>query len=636
MAETTVSRRAEGALDEELMNNALQQADPNILRLALMHATGDDSLADMRTERVSNGLFLSLTLGEEHHDEVRAKMRAFLESGAAPAEADRERVRALMGMANGAELSDEAFRFGSEELALDEFPRDIHWTSKPSASVLETLHVTIIGAGFSGIAVAVQLGRLGIPYTILERQDGVGGTWLFNRYPGCRVDVPSSSYQFKFEKKYPWESLYPPRAETLEYLSHVAAKHDVTSHCKFQTQVERAVWIEDDGVWELTVVDASGLRQTSRTNFVVCAAGLFSTPLEADFEGKEEFLGRIMHTTNWDDSFDYSGKRVAIIGNGSSGAQLAPSIIDAVESLSVFQRTPHWVTAVPGYLDKWSPEIRWLFDNVPYYWNWFSYTSFLAVLNVQDLQEYDPAWQESGGSINELNDSMRTMLLEYIESQVGERPDLMEKVVPKIAPLGRRFVVDMGWYDTLKRDNVELVTDSISHFDADGIITADGTSRHFDLVVLATGFQVSKYFFPIKFIGRDSMTLEELWEKDGARAFLSLTFPGMPNLFSMYGPSGQARTGGFPMWTEIWTRYILEGIVGLVEGGHSSLEVRREVFDDYNVSLDEAEKKVLWQREGKGSYYINEFGRNELNLPFRVQDAFLAMETINFDDYHVK
>jgi 4-hydroxyacetophenone monooxygenase len=627
---------ADGNFDEELAMRALEQADPNILRLSLMHATGDDSLADMRIERVESGLFPTWALGEEHHAEVKERMLEFLRSAGTPAVADSDRVRMLMSMANGAELTDEAFRFGFEELALEDFPRDVRWTSEPSAALLENLHVTIIGGGFSGIAVAVQLGRLGIPYTLVERQAGLGGTWMFNDYPGLRVDVPSSSYQFKFEKKYPWKSIFPRRAEILEYLEHVAAKHDVLSHCKFETEVEDAVWKEADSVWELTVADASGSHETLRTNYVVCAAGLFSTPLEAGFEGIDEFRGRVMHSTTWDNDYDYRGKKVAIIGSGSSGAQLAPTIVADVASLALFARTPHWVMPVPGYLDEWAAEIQWLFDNVPYYWNWFSYTSFLAVLNFQDLQEDDTAWQAAGGAINEANDKLRAMLLEYIQSHVGDRPDLIDRVVPSVAPLGRRFVVDMGWYDTIKRDDVELVSDRIARFDVDGIVTEDGRDRAFDLVVLATGFQVSKYFFPVKYVGRDGATLDQLWERDGARAYLSMTFPGLPNFFAMYGPNGQSRTGGFPMSTEIWTRYILEAIIGVTESGHSSLEVRRDVYDAYNESVDAANKTVIWEREGKGSYYINKFGRNELNHPFRVQDAFLSMESVDLGDYHVK
>jgi 4-hydroxyacetophenone monooxygenase len=636
MSETTSPHDVHGAGRDDLAYRAIQAADPNILRLALLHATGDESLAHMRTEMVASGLFPTQALGEEHHGEVRDKARAFLRSGAAPAAPGKERIREIMSVANGADLTDDEFRFGYEELALDEFPRDVSWTSKPSAAELDKIHVTVIGGGFSGLAMAVQLGRLGIPYTLVERQSGIGGVWLTNRYPGARVDVPSFNYQYKFEKNYPWKSLFPKRNETLEYLNHVAAKFGVLPNCSFNTQVERAEWVERDAQWEITVSDGTGEHRTSRTNFIICAAGLFSTPLEADFPGKSEFRGQVVHTTQWNESVDHRGKKVALIGNGSSGAQLAPSIVGEVESLTVFQRTPHWVMPMPGYLDQWSEESRWLFDNIPYYWNWFSYTAFLAILNLEVLQDYDPEWQKSGGAINELNDNLRTMLMEHIEAEVGDRPDLLERVIPQVAPLGRRFVVDMGWYDTLKRDNVRLVTDGISHFDADGVVTTDGTSHPADLVVLATGFQVSKYFFPITFIGRDSATLDELWDKDGARAFLSMTFPGMPNMFAMYGPSGQARTGGFPMWTEIWTRYILEGIVSLIESGQSSMEVRRDVFEAYNESVDEADTKVLWQKEGKGSYYLNAFGRNELNCPFHVQDAFLSMETMNLSDYHVK
>lgn len=630
------SQAADVAFDEEHAKRVLDQADPNILRLCLMHATGDDSLADMRIERVEAGLFPTWALGEEHHTEVKERMLDLLRSGAAPAVADIDRVRMLMSTANGAGLTDEAFRFGYEELALEEFPRDVNWTSEPSAAQLENLHVTVIGAGFSGIAVAVQLGRLGIPYTLIERNGGLGGTWWFNDYPGLRVDVPSSSYQYKFEKKYPWKSIFPPRAEILEYLEHVAAKHDVPSHCRFETEVQQAVWNEGDSVWELTVTDSSGKSETLRSNYVVCAAGLFSTALEADFEGKDEFRGKIVHTTTWDKSYDYRDKNVAIVGSGSSGAQLAPTIVDDVASLTLFARTPHWVVPVPGYLDEWSAEIQWLFDNVPYYWNWFSYTSFLAVLNFQDLQDDDKDWQAAGGAINEANDKMHAMLLEYIQSQVGDRPDLIDRVIPSVAPLGRRFVVDMGWYDTIKRDDVELVSDRITRFDTDGVVTEDGKCRSFDLIVLATGYQVSKYFFPIEFVGRDGATLDQLWERDGARAYLSLTFPGMPNLFAMYGPNGQSRTGGFPMSTEIWARYILEAIISVTESGNSSLEVRRDIYDRYNEEIDAANKRVIWEREGIGSYYVNKFGRNELNHPFPVQDAFLGMESANLDDYHVK
>jgi len=619
----------------DFVARAIDRADPNILRMALLQITGDESLARMKVQKTVNGIFNTDVLAPEHHEEVKQKTLAYLKNRASiePRVLSTKEVRSLMGIFVGKELTDKEFRFGYEELALEEFPREARWSNKPAKDVLDKFHVTIIGAGIAGLAMAIQLDRLGIRYSVFERQDGVGGTWRLNNYPQCRVDVPYSTYQYKFDKKYNWESLYPTHEESRKYLEYIAEKFAVRSKCRFGTSVTAATWDEAAKRWTVEVRGPDGVPETLQTNVVVSAAGVFSTPQLPDIEGIGSFQRPMFHTTNWDHDLDFSGKRVAVIGNGSSGAQVMPAIAPLAKSLTVFQRTPQWVMPLDNYQGKVSPESKWVMDNIPFYWNWHNYSAFRSMLHLQDLQEFDPQWQQQGGAINELNDKLRDSLVSLLKNRVGDGTELFHKLLPKTAPLGRRFVMDNGWYDALLKDNVDLVTEGIERFTTTGIITRDGRTREFDIVVLGSGFKTSTYFWPTQYRGRAGADLQDLWRQDGPRSYLGMTFPGFPNLFCMYGPNAQPRTVGFHSWSEAWTRYIAGAIVGMLESGHSAIEVRRDVYEEYNQSLDEAEKKLLWAQEGKGSYYVNEYGRSDLNVAFRVEDFYERLAHPDLGEY---
>ena len=633
---------ARGTVDAAFVQRAIDGADLNALRLAMLQLTGDDALAAMKVEMRPRrgGALASAAVADEAVPELKRKAFDLLVSGTLlepaqpPAPAT---LRQLMeNFSGGTAMGDEEFALSREELALDDFPRDVTWHRKPAQEALSKFHAVVIGSGLSGVSIGAQLGRLGLPYTIVERLDDVGGTWLRNTYPEVRVDTDCYNYQFKFEKKYPWKEYYPTQSEVLKYVRHIARKHDVVRHIRFRTEMECAVWNEDTSKWRLSLRNADGSVDLVEADFVISAAGLFGQESLPDIRGIDRFGGRILHTARWDNDYDIAGRNVALVGNGSSGVQLMPAVARRAKSLTVFQRTPQWIGPIENLRREFTAEDRWLIDTVPFYWNWCSYAAYRSFTYLQYLQEHDAAWKRAGGQVNEGNDKLRTFLVDYMKSKLGDRRDLLEKSIPPFPPLSRRLVVDNGWYEALLRDNVELVTEPIAEFVGDGIVDAAGVMRPFDLVILGTGYKVDRYLAPAHYVGRGGVTLEEAWSKDGPRSYLGMTMPGFPNFFMLYGPGSQARAGGLPSWIEIWTRYVADKIVRMIERGARSIDLRKEAFDVYNASVDERASALLWETDGKGSYYVTKEGRSIVNQPWRNYEYHAAIVKSGLEDYIVR
>lgn len=639
MATTTQSIDCSVQVDDDFIRRAIDLSNLNALRLALFQVTGDEELAQMsvRKQAIRGGALFGYVVSEDDHALLKDKAFEYLRNGrhSVPPPPSREQARRMMDLFSDEPVNDAEFGFGYEELAYEEFPRDVNWSAEPSPAVLAGYKVIVIGAGISGIAASIQLKRLGIPFCVLERQGDIGGTWLRNSYPEARVDTSSYLYQFKFEKNYPWPEFFSSRDETQKYLNHVATKHGVKDEMLFDREVIAARWDEPRALWVLTVRYADGAAEQMEANVVISGSGLFNQPNLPDIPGIGDFKGPMFHTAQWDHSVDYHGKKVALIGTGSTGTQLAPALARDCESLAIYQRTPNWLNAMENYRASVQNETRWLFDTMPYYWNWYCYAAFFTGQQLQGLQTYDAEWQAKGGGVNERNDIVRANLIDYINTKLGDRPDLVEKVMPKHAPLVRRLVVDNGFYDTLRLDHVELVTENIEKITPTGIRCADKIEREFDIIVLGAGFKVTEYLWPVKYVGRDGATLAESWAKDGARAYLGITMPGFPNMFIFYGPNGQPRSGGFYSWAEIWARYSVGSIVEMIEKGHRSMEVRRDVFDDYNARMDEAGKALIWEAEGH-SYYVNEHGRSAVNMPWTTTDYHAMVAKPDLGDYDVR
>ncbi|MFC4944292.1 flavin-containing monooxygenase [Pseudonocardia sp. GCM10023141] len=610
------------ASEQALIGAALETADINALRVALYQVTGNEELAAMRLQRreVRDGAAFVEVVAPADVPRVKALATEYLlrrRESPVPPPPDRTEQRRLVELLVGGPMLDAEFAMAVEELAMATHPHDAEWTTGRPSGKVDEFHVVVVGGGISGIAAAVQLKRLGVSFTVVEREPTVGGVWRRNTYPDARVDSPSVGYQFKFMQDFRWSEPYPSQGEILKYLDTVVERYDLAPHFRFGLEVTAARWDEECNTWEVSLADREGEQGSLVANVVITACGLFNMPKLPDVPGMDTFRGTILHSSAWPDSTVLQGKRVAVIGNGSTGVQLMPRVGEAAEFMAVFQRTPSWIVPVDSYKATTSPAEHWLLDALPYYWNWHVLSSFIADSRLfLGAQKYDRAWQADGGLISAANDKLRRYLTSYITSRMAPRPELVDKLVPTYAPLGRRVVADNGYYSTLLRDNVELVTEDIERFTPEGIVTVDGSERQFDIVVAATGYHVMRYLWPADYVGRDGQTLSETWRPQGPRAFVGMTVPGFPNLFMMGGPNGQPRAGNFHSWAETFARYIASAVVHMIENDVHSIEVRSDVFDDYNRRLDEAFTEIIWSTEAAGGYYKVEKGMGAVSMPW--------------------
>lgn len=603
------------------IERAVECADTNALRMALYQATRDPELAAITPTREFGPVSDVVTFTETDAALIRSKAVDYLLT--APDESslpipDKDEIIELLEMAEARELGPDDLIMRHHIPAFSDMPFQAQWSDQKT--VPAGYHVAIVGAGFAGVAMGVQLAQLGIPFTIYERRDEVGGVWSINTYPDVRVDTLSFTYEYAFEKKYPWTEYFARQSDVRGYIDHVARKYGVYERISFGRDVRAAHYDEMTHRWTLTVHGEDTVDDVE-ANVVVAASGVFATPRELAVDGVSEFTGQIVHTAEWSDDVDYTGKNVAIIGNGSTGVQLLSKVAESASSVTVYQRTPQWISPRANYGVPISDELQWLIREMPFYWNWNKYVAGLSTIDLRNVLQPDEEWIAAGGDVSERNDMLRGILTQYISSQVGGRQDLIDQLVPDYPPMTRRPVVDNNWYGSLTRENVELVSTPIDRMTDAAIVTADGEARDVDLVIAAVGFQTEKYIWPTQYHGVGGVTLEDVWTAQGAQAHLGMTVPGFPNMFMLYGPNSQpvASGSGLPVWFEIWSGYIAQCIVGMLESDSSSMEIRREAFSDYNDRLHEEAKTLIYLAPSsamKKNYYVNEFGRLQMNAPW--------------------
>jgi 4-hydroxyacetophenone monooxygenase len=613
--------RLKTAVDAAFIRRALEIADLNAVRIALYQQTEDPWLAALpiaaKCEAADTAILIDKATAWLLQN---AGGKAAAETPEQPPEQPSEQqLRRLMNMATGIEMDDLEFAARRDLPAFGPYPFFAQWEGdKPP--VPEDFKVAIIGSGFSGIAAAVQFELLGLPYVVLERQPEPGGTWTINRYPDVRVDTPSITYEYSFEKAYRWTEYFGRGGEVQSYLAHVAEKYGVAANTRYNTDLERASFDAGRQAWRLELATPDG-PQTLYANVVISAAGVFANPRLPDFPGKDSFKGAVVHPSRWPQGLDLSGKRVAIMGNGSTGVQILGTIASQAEAVHVFQRTPQWISPRANYGKKLEPEISWLVENFPGYWNWWRYMATAALFDIHNFQVPDPAWQAGGGKINAANDQLRETLTGYIHREMAARPELIEKLIPDYAPFSRRPVVDNGWYRALTRDNVELVTEPIERLHPHGIETADGRQREVDIIVSATGFEITQYLWPARYTGRDGQDLHDAWSAgDGPRAYLGMMVPDFPNMFMLYGPNSQPLSGGtgLPQWYVVWAAYAARCIMQMLRDGKKTVEVTQAAYRRYNEALDkEAANLIQLKVEGgvEKNYYVSN-GRLLMNAPW--------------------
>ena len=539
----------------------------------------------------------------------------------------------MMGVSLGEKIPLEYGSMIREELALGGAmaPR----STVPAVRAPEGFSALVIGAGISGICAAIKLAEAGVSCILLERNARPGGVWLENRYPGAACDVPSHLYSFSFAP-YDWSRFFAGRDEIHAYLEKVAADHDVLSKVRFGCEATQARYLEDSAQWEVDVRLADGSLQSLRSEILISAVGAFNKPRYPDIPGIERFAGASAHTARWPaEGLDMRGKRVVVVGNGASAMQVVPAIADEVASLTVIQRSPQWAAPFPRFKAEVPEPLQWLLREVPLYRLWYRLRLSWAFNDKQyaSLQK-DPAWEHPERSINALNDAHRRALTDYISRELGERQDLLPEVLPSYPPFGKRMLLDNGWFRTLAREHVKLVTGAVTEVLPDRVRTSAGTEHEADVLIWATGFDVVNFLVPMRVFGRDGRELHEDWHGDDARAYLGTVVPGFPNFFCLYGPNTQFGHGGSLITVmERQMHYVMSVLSQMFAQHITSVDVKQEVHDAYNRTVDRLHEGMVWTHRGMDTYYRNSRGRVVVNNPFRMVDFWKMVEVANMDEY---
>ena len=483
---------------------------------------------------------------------------------------------------------------------------------------VETL---IVGAGFSGLGVAISLDRAGLgDYRIIEAGDGVGGTWYWNTYPGIAVDIPSFSYQFSFEQSAQWSRTYAPGRELRAYAEHCADKYGLRNKIALSTRVLAAAFDDDAALWRVEL--DSGETVTAR--FLINASGALTIPKPPDIDGVESFAGVTMHTARWDHSQDLAGKRVAIIGTGASAVQVIPEIASTVENLTVFQRTPIW--CFPKFDVPLSRAARWAM-RIPggksvHRWISQAYVelTFPIAAHYFTLNPFAKRMDEGGKA--------------YLRKQVHD-PVVREKLTPRYAVGCKRPGFHNSYLSTFNRDNVELVTEPIDHITATAVVTADGRAHETDVLILATGFKVMDIdsgTYPVT--GAGGRSLVEYWDTNRLQAYEGVSVPGFPNMFTVFGPYGYVGSSYFAL-IETQSHHIVRCLTQARRRGASRVEVTPEANDRFFAEmLSKRHRQIFWQDSCKlaNSYYFDKHGDVPLR-PDTTAQAYWRSRRFPLSDY---
>lgn len=618
---------------------ALRDVSIPTLLLSLVHITGDPRfIRDFKPM----GSFLNEIQGfMSEEDKARARAAAlhvlteYRDRGCPePQPLSSDLIREMLDWAACEHVTDDYLPLIAEEMDLDgSDPR--RPAALPSERAAE-LPVLVVGCGESGILAGIRLKQAGIPFTIVEKNAGPGGTWWENSYPGARVDVANHFYCYSFEPNNDWTHFFAEQDELQDYFARVMDKHELGERVRWQTEVVAAEWDDHDGMWGVTLRSADGRTETARARVLITAVGQLNRPFIPHFDGAETFAGPAFHSCAWDHSVDLTGKRVALIGAGASGFQIAPAIAGDVEHLTVFQRTAQWMFPNPMYHDAVGDGMRWAMRHLPYYGRWYRFLVLWPGADKGlDAARGDADYADQGEAVSDINAAARMMFSEWITSQVGDDDALLAKVLPDYPACGKRTLQDNGsWLQTLQRDNVELVRTPIRAITPRGVVTDDGVTHDVDVIVYATGFRHTDVLWPLKITGRDGSDLREMW---GSRpyAYLGITVPNFPNLFIIYGPGTHLAHGGSLIFqSELQMRYVNRCLEHLAEADLHSVEPTAEAATAWHRLTQAEIKQMVWSHPAvKHTYFKNRDGEIHTVSPWRLPEYWAAVREPDWSQF---
>jgi cation diffusion facilitator CzcD-associated flavoprotein CzcO len=458
--------------------------------------------------------------------------------------------------------------------------------------------VLIIGAGFAGLGAAIRLAQQGRrDFLVVERGSEVGGTWRDNTYPGAACDVPSHLYSYSFELNPNWTRSFSPQPEIQDYLVRTARKYGVHDHLLLDTEVLDARWDPAGSVWQVQTT-----RGSITANVLAPAVGALCEPALPDVAGIDQFTGEIFHSARWDHTADLTGKRVAIIGTGASAIQIVPAIVDKVGHLDVYQRTAPWV--MPRHDRAYPPLEKLAYKHVPglqraareaIYWGREWYVLGFA---------FQPAILKAAQRIAARN-----------ISKAIEDDDLRRRVTPNWQIGCKRILISNDWYPALAREHVDLVTDPIREVRANAVVTADGTVREVDAIIVATGFHVTDSPAFDRIAGTDGVSLGQHWRRHGQQAYKGATVHGFPNLVFLIGPNMGLGHSSMVYMAESAINYLDSTLRTMDQHGLATFDVRADAQRGYNEQLQRRMKRTIWTRGGCSSWYLDKNGNNTTLWP---------------------
>jgi cation diffusion facilitator CzcD-associated flavoprotein CzcO len=484
-------------------------------------------------------------------------------------------------------------------------------------SSVRRARVAIIGAGHSGLCMAIKLKQAGRDdFVILEKAATLGGTWRDNTYPGASCDAPSFLYSFSFAQKTDWSRRFAWQPELLGYSTELAVRHGLLPHCRFGCEVTGVAYDDAASTWTVTCADGSQVV----ADFVVAGVGQLNRPSIPDFDGRDDFSGRAFHSAHWDHSVDLGGKRIGVIGSAASAVQFVPQIAPLAAHLTMFQRSPNWL--LPRKDRLYAPRTQRFLTRHPEFarfyhaFQWF----FFGEMQLTPLMK----------QVRIVQALARWKSLAHLRRQVGD-PALRAKLVP-VYPIGaKRVLFNDDYYPTLARPNVRLVTERIERFEPRGVQTTDGELHPLDVVIFATGFRSTDFLAPIEVVGRAGHRLEDEWRK-GAHAYLGVTVSGFPNFFMLYGPNTNLGHNSILVMIEAQVDYVIDALAKMEARGMATIDVRRDVMDAYNRGLQRDLARSVWSTIDASWYKLAD-GTITNNWPHSTIRYRRMLREVRLEDY---
>ena len=487
-----------------------------------------------------------------------------------------------------------------------------------NAKVTHVHDVLIVGAGFAGLGSAIRLRQQGIDdIVILERESEVGGTWRDNQYPGAACDIPSNLYSYSFVPNPGWPRSFSGSRDILAYIHEMVDQFELMPLIHFNKNVTGASFDEAQGVWTIKLQRGKAYKARS----VIMAQGPLSNASLPAITGIDDFEGHRIHSARWDHDYDFSGKRVAVIGTGASAVQIIPELVKKAEFVKVFQRTPGWVLPRPDLrTPEWNKK---LFERLPI---------------TQSAVREALFWGHESMATALIWDTPVTGLLErvakaHLKHQVAD-PWLRRQLTPDYRIGCKRVLMSSDYYPALQASNCQLVTWPIDRLSAAGIRTAEGLEHVADCIVFATGFDVNKTGTPFPVTGLDGRRLEEEW-RGGAQAYKSVNVSGYPNLFFTFGPNSGPGHNSALVYMEAQIDYIVQGIRTLLDNNLRALDVKPEVQQRHNRRIQKRLAKTNWN-SGCSSWYLTEDGFNATMYPGFATQYRRQMKTLKKRDYRMQ